>query len=96
LRVEEREIGQLNLELFDALLDRHLEDHRRRMLYAGVVAAELWNASPYRGADAKYISPLDFVPDRKLKKPDSSVDQSMQQQIEILTAIMGCGPGKAN
>jgi hypothetical protein len=95
LRVEEREIGRLNLELFDALLDRHLEDHRRRMLYAGVVAAELWNASPYRGADSKYVSPLDFVPDRKLKKQDS-FDQTMQQQIEVLTAIMGCGPGKAN
>jgi hypothetical protein len=66
------------------------------MLYAGVVAAELWNASPYRGDKAKYISPLDFVPDRKSKKKQDRISQTLDQQIEILTAIMGCGPGKVN
>lgn len=95
MRIEEWEVGQLNLELFDALLDRHLEAHRRQMLYAGVVAAELWNASPFGTADRKHVSALDFVPDRATKKHDKS-PQNLDQQIEILTAIMGCGPGKAN
>jgi hypothetical protein len=95
LCVEEREVGRLTLGLFDALLDRHIEAHRRQMLYAGVIAAELWNTSPYRGENAEHVSPLDYVPDLTEKKKDKTI-QTIDQQIEILTAIMGCGPGKAN
>jgi hypothetical protein len=94
LRIEEHEIGRLTLGLFDALLDRHLEAHRRRMLYAGVVAAEIWNANPFGSADRKAISALDFVPDLAPKRGE--LPQTLDQQIKILTAVMGCGPGKAN
>lgn len=59
------------------------------MLYAGVVAAELWNSSPYRDKDARRVSPLDFVP----KEKQSERAQSLDEQIKILTKVMGCGPG---
>jgi hypothetical protein len=96
LGIEEAEVGRLTLGLFDGLLDRHLEAHRRSMLYAGVVAAELWNASPYRGEKAKYISPLAFVPELASRKKHDHSSQSLDDQIKILTAVMRCGPGKVN
>jgi hypothetical protein len=66
------------------------------MLYAGVVAAELWNSSPYRGEGAKYVSPLDFVPELVARKKHDRTPQTLDQQIEVLTAVMRCGPGKVN
>lgn len=60
------------------------------MLYAGVVAAELYNTSPYRDKNAKWVSPFDFVPkDKKYQAPE----QTLAEQIRVLTAVMGCGPG---
>jgi hypothetical protein len=95
LGLSETEIGECNFELFEELLDRHLEEHRRRMLYAGVVAAEIWNANPYRGENAKYISPLDFVPD-STRLAAKAKPQTLAEQIAVLTQIFGCGPGKPN
>lgn len=65
------------------------------MLYAGVVAAEIWNANPYRGENAKYISPLDFVPD-STRLAAKAKPQTLAEQIAVLTQIFGCGPGKPN
>jgi hypothetical protein len=85
----------LTLGLFDALLDRHLEAHRRQMLYAGITAAAIYNAAPFGAPDRKPASPLDFVPDLP-RPPVAGISQTLDDQIKILTAVMGCGPDKLN
>ncbi|HLZ07508.1 MAG TPA: hypothetical protein VKT80_02900 [Chloroflexota bacterium] len=67
------------------------------MYAAGTIAAAVYNANPFRGENAKVIDPLDFVPDWKKRKTPEV--QSAEEQIRILTKIMGSGPGmkmKAN
>ncbi len=75
--------------MYDLLTERSLEQHRREMLYAGVVAAELWNTNPYRERGSKPVSALDFVPMEKKETPP----QTLEEQIRILASVMGCGPG---
>lgn len=65
------------------------------MLYAGVVAAAVWNANPFGGEDRKAMSPLDFVPDLPRPEP-TGITQSLDDQIKILTEVMRCGPGRVN
>lgn len=65
------------------------------MLYAGVVAAAFYNANPFRGKDSPTISPADFVPDYKRLR-EAEQPQSLEEQIAILTKVMGCGPDQAN
>jgi hypothetical protein len=57
------------------------------------VAAAVYNANPFRAADSKPVSPLDFLPEaerRKLEPP-----QWLDEQIATLTSIFGCGPSKS-
>lgn len=59
------------------------------MLYAGVIAAEIWNANPFRKEGSPPVSPLDFVPK---SRTEIAAAQSLDEQIRILTIAMGCGP----
>jgi hypothetical protein len=73
-----------------ALLDRRGARERLAQYRAGLVAAAIYNANPFRDSKAKPVSPLDFLPPaerRAIERP-----QSIEEQIEILTAVMGCGP----
>ncbi len=78
--------------MLDALLDRHLEAHRGRMMAAGTVAAAVYNAAPFRERGARLVEPMDFVPKRPTE--EKTDEQSLDEQISILTAVMGCGPTK--
>jgi hypothetical protein len=64
------------------------------MLCAGIVAAAVYNANPFRKAGAKMANPGDFAPERKRLREEPGEAQTEEQQIAILTAIFGCGPGK--
>jgi len=59
-------------------------------LNAGVVAATIANAFRARGSEP--VTPLDFVApeDRRALEPP----QTPEEQIDVLTEIFGCGPGK--
>lgn len=60
-----------------------------------MVAATIVNSNPYREKGSRTVSPLDFVPELKTRfKPPRP--QPLKDQIAILTAIFGCGPGKQN
>jgi hypothetical protein len=64
------------------------------MLRAGTIAATVANYAPFLEKGTKPVSPLDFVPDYKRKLKEQEPAQSLEEQIQILTAVMGCGPGK--
>lgn len=72
-----------------------MEEKRFHMLCAGTVAAAIFNAAPFVERK-KWASPLDFVPELKPRKPVPQKQQTLDEQIAILTQIMGCGPGKVN
>lgn len=66
------------------------------MLCAGTVAAAVINAAPFVERK-KWASPVDFVPDyRPQEKKREAQPQSIEEQIAVLTQVMGCGPGKPN
>jgi hypothetical protein len=76
------------------LLDRRAARERLAHYRAGIVAAAIYNANPFRDSKAKAVSPLDFLAPaerRAFERP-----QTIDEQIEVLTAVMGCGPGKPN
>ena len=81
---------------FDALLERHREADRRAQICAGIVAAAIYNAAPFRKENAPLINPLDFVPDFRKKTADTSRGMTLDQMIEACTSIFGCGPGKVS
>lgn len=83
----------MSLAQFDVLLDRHLAGRRHEQLLAGSVAAAVYNANPFRSADAKTLTPVDFFPSLD-SAPHETRPQTLEEQIAILTAVMGCGPGK--
>lgn len=64
------------------------------MLRAGVVAATVANYAPFLKEGTPPVSPLDFVPDYKRRLRAQQREQTLEEQIEILTAVMGCGPGR--
>lgn len=64
------------------------------MLRAGVIAATVANYAPFLKEGTKPLSPLDFVPAYKEKLKPQQSQQTIEEQIDILTAVMGCGPGK--
>lgn len=72
------------MAMFDALLKRKQEATKRGFLYAGIVAAAIYNANPFRGAGAKLVNPLDFVPDYD-RKPAPA--QTREQQLAIMRSI---------
>lgn len=74
------------------MLERKLAAERQAMLCAGTIAASIYNANPFRSSEAEPVSPLDFLPanDRRRFEPE----QTIEEQIAILTEIFGCGPGK--
>ena len=90
LGLSDREFGELTSVEFEALLDRRTEERNRAQLNAGIVAAAICNA--FRGQDSKPVSPIDFVPDYKEKA--QRPQQTLEEQIAILTKIMGTGPGR--
>ncbi len=54
--------------------------------------AATFNANPYRGEKARWLTALDFFPDHK--RDEELAEQELDKQISYITAIMGCGPGK--
>jgi len=58
-------------------------------LRSGIIAAAIYNASPFRGKDANLVSPLEFIPG---EKPETR--QTLQEQIAAVTAAFKCGPAK--
>jgi len=70
--------------MFEALLDRKTEEHRRAMMCAGVVAATVANSAPFGDPNRKPRSPMDFVPEGKTRKRK---EQSIDEQVAILRAI---------
>jgi hypothetical protein len=75
--------------MFDSLLLRKCEAEKRAYLRAGIIAASIFNANPFRGKDARPVDPLDFVPGGKPAEPRA---QTAQEQARVLTEIFGCGP----
>jgi hypothetical protein len=61
----------------------------------GTLAATAYNANPFRGKDDTVIRPEDIFPSLRAVAAESTGEQTIEEQIAILTAIMGCGPGKA-
>jgi hypothetical protein len=53
---------------FEALLDRSIEEQRRAQICAGIVAAAVFNANPFRGKHAKAVKPLEFVAEDPRKR----------------------------
>jgi len=93
LRIEEWEVGQLNLELFDALLDRHLEsalpppDALRRRCRGRA----LENASPFGTADRKHVVRRSILfRTARLKSTEQSLLRISTSKSKILTADHGC------
>jgi hypothetical protein len=67
--------------MFEALLARRQEEHKRGFVLAGIVAAAVYNANPFREKGAKVVSPLDFVPDYEAKQAP------VQTAAEQMTAL---------
>jgi hypothetical protein len=74
-----------------ALAECQFEAHRRYMMGAGTVAAAVYNAAPFRDRTAKLVDPMDFVPKKHQAKQR---EQTLEEQIAVLSAVMGCGPDK--
>jgi hypothetical protein len=68
LGLSDKDAGELTISMFEALLDRKMASNNREKLNAGIVAASIYNANPFRGEDAKVASPLDFVPELRDKQ----------------------------
>jgi hypothetical protein len=79
---------------FDALLERRIEEQNRAQLNAGIVAAAIVNSNPYREKGARVIDPIEWVPDYKRRKKEAQREQTVEEQIAVLSAVLGCGPGK--
>jgi len=90
LDLSDAEFGRLTLEQFDGLLERKREQDKLAFLQAGIVAASIYNANPFRGQGAKAVDPLDFVPGYQKQ----TRQQTVAEQVQALTRIMGCGPKK--
>lgn len=88
------EFGRLTLAQFEALLDRKMEEHRRSMLCAGVVASTVANSAPFGDPKRKAISPMDFVPEYKRRAPEEP--QSIEEQIAIMKSIAESANRKTN
>lgn len=71
----------------DAMLERRQEHYRRT---AGLISATFFNANPFRGKDSKHITPDMFFP---MPGAKSVRQQSEDEMVAVLTAVMGCGPG---
>lgn len=54
--------------------------------------AAIFNANPFRGEKAKWLTALDFFPDDRIELKGS--EQDINDQIEFISKIMKCGPGK--
>jgi hypothetical protein len=79
---------------FDALLERRIEEQNRAQFNAGLVAAAIVNAAPFREKGSEPVDPIDFVPDYARRRREATKPQTVEQQIAILTSILGCGPTK--
>jgi len=89
LGLSDAEFGRLCPATFDALLTRKGEEHKRNCYYAGLVAASVYNANPFREKNSKEVSPLDFMPgERPIKR------QTVQEAVAAMTRAFGCGPKK--
>jgi hypothetical protein len=71
------EFGTLSLAQFEALLDRAIESQRRQQINAGIVAAAVFNANPFRAKNSRGVSPLDFVAEDPRKR-QSEMDVEAQ------------------
>ena len=89
LGLSDTEFGRLCPATFDALLMRRYEEHKRACYYAGLVAASVYNANPYRDRAAKAVSPVDFMPGERVAKP-----QTLKDVVAAMTRAFGCGPGR--
>jgi hypothetical protein len=69
------------------LLERKIESYRQT---SGMISATVVNANPFRRENARHLTPFDFFPGPVKRTPQ----QSVEEQIAILTKVMGVGPGK--
>lgn len=82
--------------MFEALLDRKIQERRTNGLLMGEIAAAIYNSSLSRKPDSKPWTALDFVPDLKREIEAERPTQPVDEMIAILSSVMGCGPGVAN
>jgi hypothetical protein len=79
---------------FDALLNRRIEIQRleteRALFRAGTITAAIYNV--YRDSKTPTLSAFDIFPDLEAARRKSTGEQTIEEQIEILTDIFGCGP----
>lgn len=66
------------------------------MYRAATVAAAVYNANPFREKGSDPVDPVDFVPAYRRRREEARRPQTLDEQIAVLTAVMGCGPGKPN
>ena len=67
LALSDEDTGELTVATFEALLARRSAQYNRERLNAGIVAAAIYNANPFRGENSKNVLPIDFVPELKEK-----------------------------
>jgi hypothetical protein len=79
--------------MFDALCDRKVAERRARQLLAGTIAAAIYNVNrdPEK---SEPITAIDFVPDLKRELEAEKKEQTLDEMIEVLSSVMGCGPGR--
>lgn len=88
------EFGRLTPRLFAALLDRKQESERAQNLRAGLIAASIYNANPYRKQGSPAIKPEDFFGRRRSSMEEmlakfsamaaehnAAIDVSQQQEL---------------
>jgi hypothetical protein len=81
---------------FESLLDRAIESQRRQQICAGIVAAAVFNANPFRGKNSHSVSPLDFIAeDPRKREHEMHVEAQGQAFIAAFSAIAGKNMKKA-
>lgn len=74
--------------MFELLLERRWEEIR---ITTGSQVAAVFNANPFRGPKAQWLTPSDIFPARETA---SAKERRNENLIEQLTAMFGCGPSK--
>jgi hypothetical protein len=72
---------------FSALCDRRALERREALIRAGQITAAIYNVVSSR---SEPFTPADIFPELK----EASGEQSIEEQIQVLTEVMGCGPGR--
>jgi hypothetical protein len=60
----------------------------------GILAAMIGNSNPFRSAESKVFSPLDFIPVPKDPEPVITVEQSPSEQVDLAKMVHKALGGK--